>query len=105
MPTVTAPQGICRFGIVRCDITPPVGIYHRLWGAATHDRATGVHQPLTATALAFRAHDQPPGPDTDQIIIAIDHCLMWARVMVTLLLSLAKSTGLPAQQILLAISH
>ena len=33
------------------DITPPVGIYHRMWGAATHDRATGVHKPLLATLL------------------------------------------------------
>ena len=39
----------CRFGVARRDVTPPVGIYSRSWGAATHDVAEGVHRPLTAT--------------------------------------------------------
>ena len=34
-------------------MTPPVGIYSRSWGAATHDVAEGVHRPLTATAAVF----------------------------------------------------
>ena len=37
----------------RRDVTPPVGIYSRSWGAATHDVAEGVHRPLTATAAVF----------------------------------------------------
>ena len=56
-PQVTArvhfPQSFCRAGVARRDITPPVGIYHRMWGAATHERSTGVHRPLKATALAW----------------------------------------------------
>ena len=48
---VDTPQSRCRAGLARGDITPPVGIYHRMWGAATHDRAIGVHRPLEATAL------------------------------------------------------
>src|SRR4029450_10551159 len=43
----------CAFGVARRDVTPPVGIYARSWGAATHDVAEGVHQPLTATAAVF----------------------------------------------------
>jgi hypothetical protein len=42
-----------RVGVARREITPPVGIRARLWGAATHDVAAGVHRPLTATALAM----------------------------------------------------
>jgi len=30
MHFVDTPQSICRFGIARTDITPPVGIYHRM---------------------------------------------------------------------------
>ena len=41
---VETPQSICRFGIAVGDITPPVGIYHRMWGAATHERAEGIHR-------------------------------------------------------------
>ena len=41
-------------GVARRDITPPVGIYARSWGAARHDVAEGIHRPLTATVLAMR---------------------------------------------------
>ena len=30
-----------------------MGIYHRMWGAARHDRATGVHRPLLGDVLIF----------------------------------------------------
>lgn len=42
-----------RIGISRADITPPVGIYARNWGAAKHDVADSIHRPLTLTALAL----------------------------------------------------
>ena len=48
---VKTPMSRCRAGLGTADITPPVGIYHRFWGAARHDQATGVHRPLRATVL------------------------------------------------------
>jgi hypothetical protein len=42
-------------GIAREDITPPVGIYNRNWGAAVHDVAAGIHRPLTLTVLTLQA--------------------------------------------------
>lgn len=42
-------------GVARRDITPPVGIYARSWGAAKHDVAEGIHRPLTATVLTMGA--------------------------------------------------
>ena len=69
---VDTPQSRCRAGFARADITPPVGIYHRMWGAALHDRATGVHSPLTATALWLGALE-----GTEQrLILGLDHCLL-----------------------------
>jgi hypothetical protein len=47
-----------QIGVARADVTPPVGIYNRLWGAAKHDTAAGVHRPLTATALALRSDER-----------------------------------------------
>ena len=44
-----------HIGVARRDITPPVGIYARNWGAATHEVAEGIHRPLTATALCIRS--------------------------------------------------
>ena len=69
---VTTPQTRCRAGFARADITPPVGIYHRMWGAAVHDRATGVHRPLLATALWLESLDR----QARQLAIGLDHCLL-----------------------------
>lgn len=44
-----------RFGAARVDITPPVGIYARNWGAQRQDAADAVHRPLTMNALALDA--------------------------------------------------
>lgn len=42
-----------RIGIARADITPPVGIYARNWGASKHDVARTIHRPLTLTAMTL----------------------------------------------------
>jgi hypothetical protein len=42
-----------RIGIARVDITPPVGICARNWGAAKHDVARTIHRPLTLTAMTL----------------------------------------------------
>jgi len=97
------PQSVCRFGIARCDITPPVGIYHRLWGAASHDQATGVHRPLTATAMVFQP--EPTVADQEHVLVAIDHCLLWAGEMNGLLQALCSRTGLQREQIAVTFSH
>ena len=44
-----------KIGIARTDITPPVGIYGRNWGAAKHDVADSIHRPLTLTALTLNS--------------------------------------------------
>ena len=67
MKTVTVintPQSRCRAGVARCDITPPIGIYHRMWGAALQDQATGVHRPLEATLLWIEPHPPATGATT-----------------------------------------
>ena len=38
---------------MRADITPPVGICARNWGAAKHDVAQAIHRPLTLTAMTL----------------------------------------------------
>jgi hypothetical protein len=104
MPHVNTPQSTCRLGLARCDITPPVGIYHRMWGAATHDRATGVHRPLTATALAFRPADET-GLQDEHVILTLDHCLLWPKEMNALLAAVRDGTDLTAEQVLVTFSH
>jgi hypothetical protein len=54
-----------RIGVARVDITPPVGIYARNWGAAAHDVGESIHRPLSITALTIRTGDGPPLVLTD----------------------------------------
>jgi hypothetical protein len=104
MRHVDFPYSIGNFGIARGDITPPVGIYHRLWGAATQDQATGVHRPLEAAALMFRGPDGA-GSEQEQALVAVDLCLLWAREMSDLLQKLCARTGLAREQIAVTFSH
>lgn len=60
-----------RIGVARADITPPVGIYARNWGAATHDEAQSIHRPLTLTALTLAPLDGK------QSLILLDVDLGW----------------------------
>jgi hypothetical protein len=49
-----------RIGVARRDITPPPGVPTRSWGPATNDVATGVHRPLTLTAVVFLTRTEEP---------------------------------------------
>ncbi len=64
-----------RIGTARADITPPVGIFNRNWGAATGDVSTGIHRPLTATALAL----QESNGGSPLLLLSLD--LGWWRTL------------------------
>ena len=51
--TWTPRESALVVGTAVVDITPPVGIRAHNWGAARIGHATGVHRPLTASALAI----------------------------------------------------
>ncbi|MFM7516194.1 MAG: hypothetical protein ACKO3V_04575, partial [Pirellula sp.] len=74
MKVIQTPQASCKAAVGRCDITPPVGIYHRMWGAALHDRATGVHRPLLATVLCL--HSDSHSDSEPFLIVSLDHCIL-----------------------------
>lgn len=76
MTSIKPKQSCCRFGIARADITPPIGMYHRMWGAAKHDRSTGVHRPLTATVTILQNAAAATSAESLQVIVAIDHCIL-----------------------------
>lgn len=104
MPHIDMPTSRCQVGLARADITPTVGTYHRMWGAALHDQSTGVHRPLTATALALKAQDAHDGPG-EIVFLALDHCLFWDAEMREFLSYLEKQTGLDRSQIQVVFSH
>jgi len=103
MTEQTFPTTSCTFGVARRDVTPPVGIYARSWGAATHEVAEGVHRPLTATAAVFGPHEDE-GPEL--VLVALDiGWLQYAPDETRLRASIRKRTGLGEDQLLVSMSH
>lgn len=102
MPHVETPQSRCLAGVARIDITPPVGIYHRMWGAAQHDRATGVHRPLLATSLCLEELDNP---DNRCVIVALDQCLLDDAEMRMIRDAVARAVGQHPDEPRICLSH
>ena len=80
-----------------------------MWGAAKHERATGVHRPLRATVAAFGAAEgATPGAepcDALQVVLALDHCTLGAVEHEQLVSQVAKATGQPRDALVVVFSH
>ncbi len=101
-PEVSHQAFLGRIGIARSDMTPPVGIYARNWGAAEHDRAESIHRPLAVTALTLAA-DNDQGP-----LVLLDFDLGWWRnetLFSEFRRRLLEQLGLPSAQLIIAVSH
>jgi hypothetical protein len=93
----------CRFGVATRDITPPIGIYARTWGAATHDAAAGVHRPFAATAAVF-APIAGDGPTL--AVVAVDiGWFQYGRDERELRGAIMRRTGLAEVALLINMSH
>ena len=101
MTTHSTPQSRCRFAIATSDITPPKDIYHRMWGAAKHERATGIHRPLRASAAIFA----PLSGEQKQIVLALDHCVLGREELQTFLKRVSTASGVTASEMVVVFSH
>src|SRR5580658_10119836 len=100
---VNTPQSRCWAGVARCDITPPIGIYHRMWWAALHDQATGVHRPLEATLLWMEPH--PPASGEPQVIVSLDHGVLDAQELHKIRDAIYASTTVGRNNVLVTVTH
>lgn len=93
----------CQFGVAVRDVTPPLGIYARSWGAALHDVMDGVHRPFNATAALFK----PLKGDAPELaLVALD--IGWFQELEDerqLRAAIAQRTGITAPQLLINMSH
>jgi hypothetical protein len=76
-----------------------------MWGAATHDRSTGVHRPLTATVLHLENLNGRGSPEDSRIVVALDHCLLGTREMNDLLDRVSSADKAPRDSIVVFFSH
>ncbi len=91
-----------RIGVAQRDITPPVGIYSRMWGSATHDVSEGVHRGLVATVLTFA----PAGESKPLVLVQLD--LGWWRLAEDeqfVRSAVLKSLDLDESRLVIALSH
>jgi hypothetical protein len=91
-----------RIGLARADITPPVGIYARSWGAATHDMAESIHRPLTLSAMTLSTEQ---GSDP---LVLVDADLGWWRPLDRFLQfrdRLLDELSLDVSQLIFAVAH
>ncbi len=105
MKRVQTPQSTCRIGMAQGDITPPVGIYHRMWGAATHDRSTGVHRPLAATVMHQENIAGSCSPADARVLVGLDHCLLRPGEMNELLDRIASRSQTARESLVVLFSH
>ena len=99
---VPAPTSVLRLGHAQGDITPPVGIYHRMWGAARHDRATGVHLPLLADVLVL----EPAGRPQERLVrVQLDHVLLDDGQTDEAVAGLVSAAGVDRDRVHVTFSH
>ncbi len=90
-----------RFGVSRWDITPGLDVGVKNWGASDRWFATGVHRPLTGTALAISENIDPP-----LLLISLD--LGWWRARADadwLRLALCEALNLPEENLIVHLTH
>jgi len=105
MDQVISPQAVLVAGAARADITPQVGTYHRMWGAALHDRSTGVHKPLTATVLLLQPATGVGSAGDAIVLVALDHCILERAECDNLRAAAARGAGVPVEQTHVCLSH
>lgn len=99
----TTPASRCRFALRGGDITPPVGIYHRMWGAAAHDRSEGIHRPLQARVAVFEP--LPRSSARRMIWVSLDHCLFGVPEITQLLDDIERTAKCAAEEIWITFTH
>ena len=98
---VPNPTSFVCFGMARVDVTPPPTMYHHFWGAARHDRGTGIHRPLTAEVMVFG----PSGGSPQLVRAQIDFLGLVKPQHQALIQTLSEASGLAENQIVICYSH
>lgn len=96
----------CRSAIATRDVTPPVGIYNRNWGAAPRDTSTGNHGQLRVTALAFAALEEE-GAEPPLVIVNVDLGWLLADETAELCAAIAAGCGVTMESghLLVQMTH
>jgi hypothetical protein len=70
-----------------------------------HDQSTGVHRPLTATALWLADSNDAQAKDSHMAIVGLDHCLFWTAEMDKFLASVSQQARIERDALIVFFSH
>lgn len=89
-------------GIARREITPPIGVYSRTWGAAQHDTAESIHRPLTLTVMTISTSDR-----STPLVLACADLSFWKspRAFPSLQEAILREFSLKKEEFLFSLSH
>lgn len=95
------PVTAAEVGMARQDITPPIGIRSNSWPLSDWEQSSGIHRPMTLTALAV-----VPPEEKAQVILALD-AGFWGRVDDEWGVRgrVLKALGLKPEQLIICLSH
>ena len=104
LPEVIPHEGLALIGFSRRDITPPTGIYGRMWGASIHDQSEGTHKPLYVTAMSIQADPT----DMPALLLTVDAASLGdldGREALWFRREIARSLEIEDSHLMLACSH
>jgi hypothetical protein len=90
-----------RIGFARIDVSPPSGIYARLWGSAKHDIADGQQRPMLANCMLL----QSALTGIELVLITIDAVALWQEEVDRIRDAIRQRFGLGFAQLMLHPSH
>jgi hypothetical protein len=90
-----------RIGFARIDVSPPAGIYARLWGSAKHDIADGQQRPMLANCMLL----QSALTGVELVLITIDAVALWQEEVDRIRDAIRQRFDLPSAQLMLHPSH
>ena len=100
---INTPTSVLKLGHASGDITPPVGIYHRMWGAAQHDAATGVHRPIQADVILLEPIDASA---SDRVLrLQLDLVNLTTEQMDRLAANTGEAADINPERVLITFSH
>lgn len=98
---LSQPEFRGRIGLAQAPITPPEGMYARLWGSAKHDVADGVDRPLLATAMVLQA--DPEG--VKLVLVTLDAVALWQEEADRIRAAITERLQVSPEQVMIHPSH
>jgi hypothetical protein len=74
-----------------------------MWGAAIHDRSTGIHRPLEAGMLWLQPDD--PAQGQPRLIVSLDHCILDPVEMDQIRASIERRAHIDRCHVLICLTH